>query len=1665
MPEIKHNFTTGKMNKDLDERLIQNGEYRDAMNVQVSTSDESDIGTVQNILGNSLISDISYLTEDAVCIASIADEKNDSVYWFVYDNNNVIEQSFIFKYDKQNVKIVFADLDNTVLKFTRNYITGINIIDGLLFFTDGITEPKKINIQDCLDHTVQNGTANTEILVEKGDPDVTTRRLEEHITVIKKAPYSAPHIEYNYFRDPALTHSGIITAAKNQSIINSFLDSSLGLIHDLSGLNVGDTFDTIIESDLNGDNDFTLSWSAGTDIVIKEFDPSGIAPAIPIQNYSLRGYIEDWDENVFTNETKELDIKYTDAQNGWNEIVIRKEYSFTGTQWNKLSNRTWHVGTSTGEEIIAGNQYKVKFTLAELNGVLEGRLVVRLFDNTGGYSGTNTNHYVQIANITDLTPSAAGEYEFDFTPANYPGSWAGNNPNYGFVTPQSGWPNFTWYASMLQFEAKQDSGGTVFKGIVKDFSVTRLDSQLAKVKVRITAKDPSSDFSVTTGNTLNYAVDIYEEDTSIFKDKLARFAYRYKYKDNEYSYFSPFTNVVFSAGAFGYNSREAYNLGMVNNVKSVTLSKLAYNAPEDVEEIEILFKSEDSPSVYLVDTIKANTTTDSYTLTSETISNILPEEQFLRTYDNVPRTAKAQEIVANRLVYGNYKENYDLVSLDENNNLTDFKIDLEANLFSNQHPGEVGAPSIKSQRKYQVGVVYSDEYGRQTPVLTNSNATVNLDIENSRDQNQIQVYIKSNEHPVNMKYFKFYIKDTGGEYYNLAMDRWYDAEDGNAWLAFPSSDRDKLKIEDYLILKKGVNDEDISLIRDNKYKVIDIQNEAPEYIKLEERFVVKKRHDNTPSTLKLFVDGKIPTINENTFSLNYSKFNNGVLAFFHNTFANKETGTEYFVSFGDGINTSNKYKIFDVVLNDNSDEFAISVEKPFGFDVAQFSDDPDNISSPTIIVDNTFMSIFVSRPENSPKFDGRFFVKINKDADYIRFTAPKVDENNVEYTTSRAKTKKIFYCKSSDSIPSFNGPLYHGGTNPTTDSDASSGDWWGLGTTHDDYSAYTTPSQFQMGRSSTRPLDSVSNPKATLAGFMDAARNVIRSVGDYSYTYDSTDMADPNYRHKSWINYLAWKAWFRGINTEQAPQQAASDRVEGIDLEINATDTKFQDVWFINESRTTTSMPYLIGNPQGPGGWVVSNTYPTQNSNQTGPGDYIQRGGWDSWSSSNISHLNLTFGAIEPHTGNAFHQLSWNSNSYQNWYHRPLFYDLQSHATFGSTQGPFVEELAAGSQFRFKQDPSKTIYTIQDVQISYLLMYDNLEESSVHTPDSNANHLRGQINVAKGNSFAEPSGAQYGNEFQADGITPATDSDDSEVRYTTASFLDPVNYAINYKLILDKAIVWNPVEGHGTPISGGREITLTASAANPVGSVSNGLFKIETDTIVGTDASTSTDIAVEVGMVLDGYNNGGAGVQALTKKAVVTDIQFDATLNKHIIKFKAYNGAEETLDSAVSAGNIPDIVAADSLIFKQYSMNGLSPNSAKNLNFFRNGGEGSTVGNSGVTALGYDMEFVTAVSSEREEDIVPASPAIWETEHEEKKDIDIYYEASNTLPIVSSDSLEDIIPVGSLIEHIGSEAVPTGTTVSSVSGNVLTTSNFVQIDRPTVPSHFGTRDFSTSTSS
>ena len=58
MPEVKNTFLKSKMNKDLDARILPNGEYRDAQNVNISKSEGDDVGSLENVLSNIQISNI-----------------------------------------------------------------------------------------------------------------------------------------------------------------------------------------------------------------------------------------------------------------------------------------------------------------------------------------------------------------------------------------------------------------------------------------------------------------------------------------------------------------------------------------------------------------------------------------------------------------------------------------------------------------------------------------------------------------------------------------------------------------------------------------------------------------------------------------------------------------------------------------------------------------------------------------------------------------------------------------------------------------------------------------------------------------------------------------------------------------------------------------------------------------------------------------------------------------------------------------------------------------------------------------------------------------------------------------------------------------------------------------------------------------------------------------------------------------------------------------------------------------------------------------------------------------------------------------------------------------------------------------------------------------------
>ena len=144
MPEIKNTFIQGKMNKDLDERLIPNGQYRDALNIGVTSSETSDAGAIENILGNTQVDTV--IPEGYTCVGNISDETTNTLYWFVKGD----DRDAILRFNEEESLVVIVDAYESsgerFLNFTGDHITGINIVDNFLFWTDGNSEPKKIDL-------------------------------------------------------------------------------------------------------------------------------------------------------------------------------------------------------------------------------------------------------------------------------------------------------------------------------------------------------------------------------------------------------------------------------------------------------------------------------------------------------------------------------------------------------------------------------------------------------------------------------------------------------------------------------------------------------------------------------------------------------------------------------------------------------------------------------------------------------------------------------------------------------------------------------------------------------------------------------------------------------------------------------------------------------------------------------------------------------------------------------------------------------------------------------------------------------------------------------------------------------------------------------------------------------------------------------------------------------------------------------------------------------------------------------------------------------------------------------------------------------------------------------------------------------------------------------
>ena len=613
MAEIKNTFLKGKMNQDLDPRIMPNGEYRKAQNLAISRSEGSTVGEFENILGNVKISDLSLSTgsndPNIEIIGYTVDESN-NIGYFIATNNT---DHYIFSVNlSTGLQAPTILVQGSFLNFNKDYIiTGINLIEDFLFWTDNYNQPRKINVTKPLGHYTN----------------------EDQISVAKYAPYK-PILVMDRFQ------TSLTVAVSNSSTI---------VVADSSGVKVGDI---VTEKD-------KLATQQITGLVVVIGKPATntltLSGSVTISN----GTKLDFSRSSMTNKSS----KYMSNRSSGNATI-------TGT----FPNKTYQIkGASTADTEFL-------------------------------YNGNNG-----IPKIGDLVTSTV-----------------------------SGIPAGTRVASVSVVDNT---------GAFQSITVT-LDKD--------TTFPPNTTPFISISDNPDYDIN-WKGDSEWLDDKFVRFSYRFKFEDNEYSLMAPFSQPMFiprNYSEFG-SGLDSVTDDMDNAYKSTIISWFENNidnillkipTPDGnanytqlinnlhLSEIDILYKESDALAVKVLDTLNITPSTTvlpsiayddfihgdisqyyvEYNYTSNKPYKTLPQNQTTRVSDKVPVKALGQEVIGNRIVYGNY--------LDKHSSPNKIAFSATTQNKDTRYDNYTQFPkhTLKQNRTYQVGFVLSDRYGRQSDVILSS---------------------------------------------------------------------------------------------------------------------------------------------------------------------------------------------------------------------------------------------------------------------------------------------------------------------------------------------------------------------------------------------------------------------------------------------------------------------------------------------------------------------------------------------------------------------------------------------------------------------------------------------------------------------------------------------------------------------------------------------------------------------------------------------------------------------------------------------------------------------------------------------------------------------------------------------------------------------------------
>ncbi len=648
MPEIKNTFVGSKMNKDLDSRLIPNGEYREGKNISVSTSEGSDVGALENIRGNIKITDFNLTGDNLEIIGYYADVLNSRIYFFITNfSDSSIDSlrnysspsktitlngitstingadhyicycqipSFENTFDVEN--IVFKTLlTGTFLNFSKTHpILGVNLLENLLFWTDNRNQPRKINVEKAINNSSYYNS-------------------EDNISVAKYAPFSP----IGFLKNVSGTDESTLINEKDEWLAPFF-----GLPGQIYDRNTGTPIDDVL----------LFGNSAGR---LTDHLPTGAAS---------------------------YDIRITSAGEPNKGEALAKVITADG------SGDFIYIKSMSGADIN-----DITTTL----GWLDGTFLFQL---------RNPNYNASFAGDKNLLENKFVRFSYRFKYDENDYSLTAPFSQHAFVPKQYG-----YFVGIDSDEAKQSS--------IVEFMENQVTTAGLVIELPHSPDVIEEKLKVSEIQLLYKASD--EQNLKVIKDL--------KIKD-----------ITGSVGGLSIKSTgSGYGAGTFNNVPlgggsgvgakatiiadgSGRLTSAVITTPgegylgEDVLTVPPLATAPATPSGSGGELNITLSNTIIYKYSSEKPTKVLPEKEIVRVSDIVPLRAATQEVVGNRVIYGNFLQNkttpdslrYSVSKVNKGTNSPNVKKELINH-------------NLKQNRSYQVGIVLQDRYGRASNVILSNN--------------------------------------------------------------------------------------------------------------------------------------------------------------------------------------------------------------------------------------------------------------------------------------------------------------------------------------------------------------------------------------------------------------------------------------------------------------------------------------------------------------------------------------------------------------------------------------------------------------------------------------------------------------------------------------------------------------------------------------------------------------------------------------------------------------------------------------------------------------------------------------------------------------------------------------------------------------------------------